>query len=373
MIAVQLTPMPHISPTMAARLKVCPLQVACDRDKAIQGMIIKGTAARLGTICHRVLEAVGKHAIPPTADWDAAFETLWGQEVARMAAEVEQSAHDCHLGSPERWPYYAKRRGWLKHMTRELWTRQRESVAVERAPGPGAVVAFERPYTAFDGRMRGTADVVRQIDGELVIEDYKTGAILEAGGETQAPTVRESYRQQLLLYAAMHHDSAGVWPTRARLIPIEGEPVDIVIDPQEASALALAALTLLNTYNMAVTAGASPRDLARSSQETCKWCGYHGVCDAVWETMSPEWEWSYHAVEGVVLAAQPTSRGLTNADVNVERSSVPSGTYRVQTDIPAVGAALVRALRSRVRITNLRFVGGRLVTTPTSGVWSVQD
>lgn len=373
MIAVQLTPLPHVSPTMAARLQVCPLQVACDRDKLIQSMLVKGTSARLGTICHRVLEAVGKHAIQPTADWDAAFEKLWGQEVARMEAEVEQSARDCHLGSPERWPYYAMRRAWLKHTAQDIWSRQGEGMVVKRAPERGIVVAFERRYTAFEGRMRGTADVVRQIDGELVIEDYKTGAILEAGGERLAPKVRESYRQQLLLYAAMHHNTEGVWPKRARLIPLEGEPVDIAIDPQEASALAMAALTLLDTYNAALAAGRDPRDLACPGQDTCKWCGYHGVCDAVWEAMSPEWEWSYHAVEGLVLAAQPTSRGLTNADVNVERSSVPSGTYRIQTDTPAVGAALVRAQRSRVRITNLRFVGGRLVTTPTSGVWSAQE
>lgn len=122
-------------------------------------------------------------------------------------------------------------------------------------------------------------------------------------------------------------------------------------------------------HNAAICAGAQPSDLARPSEETCKLCGYHGVCDAVWEAMSPKWTWPRYAIEGVVLAAQPISRGLTNADVHVERGSVLAGTYRVQTDIPACADALLRARQQRARITNLRYVAGRLITTSASGVW----
>lgn len=370
MSVVQLTPLTHITPTMVSRINACPFQVACDRDRAIQGMIVKGTAARLGTICHCVLEAIGKRAIAPTADWDAAFDVLWSQEAARMEAEIERSPRDRHVGSPARWPHYAMRRAWVKHIAHELWMRQREPAAARE---PGAAVLFERSYEAFGGRMKGTADVVRQVGGELVIEDYKSGPIMETGGEGHIPAVRESYRHQVLLYAAMHHDTTGVWPSRGRLIPLGGEPLDIVISPQEGSALADAALALLDSYNAAIRAGAQPSDLARPSEETCKWCGYHGVCDAVWEAMSPKWTWPRYAIEGVVLAAQPISRGLTNADVHVERGSVSAGTYRVQTDIPACADALLRARQQRARITNLRYVAGRLITTSASGVWPLSQ
>lgn len=45
-----------------------------------------------------------------------------------------------------RWPHYAMRRAWVKHIAHELWMRQREPAAARE---PGAAVLFERSYEAF--------------------------------------------------------------------------------------------------------------------------------------------------------------------------------------------------------------------------------
>jgi RecB family exonuclease len=364
---VRLAPLTHITPTMVARLKVCQLQVACDHDRTIQGMIVKGTAARLGTICHRVLEAIGKGAIAPDVPWNPAFDALWRQEVTRLETEIAQTPRQQHLGRAAYWPNYALRRAWLKHTAYLLWMRRRQQSPSTH--GSGVAVSFERPYDAFNGRMKGIADVVRRDNGELVIEDYKTGAITVTDEQTQETIVRDSYRQQVLLYAAMHYDTTGEWPARGRLIPIEGEPLSIAVDPQEASLLAEEALALLDAYNAMVGAGASPADLARPGQKTCQWCSYHGICDSVWNVMSPEWELSQHAIEGLVLAVHSKMRGVIDADFQVQRGSVPAGIYRLRSDIPSCGAALLDAQQCQVRVTNLRHVRQQLITTQTSGVW----
>lgn len=65
-------------------------------------------------------------------------------------------------------------------------------VATERRTGS------EVPLVSESLGLRGSADLISEVDGGVEIVDFKTGSVLDANGE-----VRRSYRLQLLAYALM--------------------------------------------------------------------------------------------------------------------------------------------------------------------------
>lgn len=120
---------------------------------------------------------------------------------------------------------------------------------------------------------------MRSSSGSLII-DYKTGAVAGASGQ-----LRDGYARQLKLYAYLEHEATEAWPTRGILIPFEGEPVDVAIDPGQCEALADDARAALAAYNAAVP-GAPP---ARPAPAACAWCDAAAVCPAFWEACDPDW------------------------------------------------------------------------------------
>ena len=73
-------------------------------------------------------------------------------------------------------------------------------------------------YQAFDGQLRGCADVVFESAQGVELIDYKTGKIFDEDEDGNC-TVKEKYWQQLHLYAAMHQDCTGTWPVKGHLVP----------------------------------------------------------------------------------------------------------------------------------------------------------
>lgn len=365
----QPTPLPYISPTSVNQLRQCMLRVAFDSDVASRVSIMFNPAAHLGSVCHRVLESIGKGAISPNADWNASFEQLWQSEVTKQEMTVHNNLQDQNLGAMRYWRGYAIKRARLKHLAYQLWLKQRYHLSITNRPPHSTGIEFR--YTAFQGQMRGTADMVRWETGELIIEDYKTGVITDHDEVTGDTILRESYRQQLLLYAAMHHDTTSHWPTRARLIPLEGVPIEFPIDKVVASHVAAEALDLLKQYNNAVTNSATQSELANPSAIHCHWCPYKTVCDTLWEHITPEWEWNHHTVEGVVTNLKFLQTRVV-ADLHVSNGSIASGFYHLHSINASISTAITQFTNQSIRISELKQRDNILCTTTTSLISSLQ-
>lgn len=347
-------PLAYTTPSGAASLGECLLRTAYDSDAAFRSSVPSSPAARLGTVCHRVLELAGEGALPAAEDpgWRKAFDAAWSAALGEQEQERMRNPLEAHWPPPERWPYFAAR----KVATRRLC--ERIVAATSPAPSDGgngvprAETVREQRQEAYGGKLRGRADVIKR-SPEPVIEDYKTGSVSEDGnGE-----VKSQYRTQMLLYAVLEREATGVWPKRATLVPLQGDPVVIEVDPAEATAAAEAAIAALDDYNRDVERGESPMELASPSPGACLFCPYAIQCPAFWSAAEPSW--IHHglvAVAGEMRGREESRLSTFNVKITRAAGSVGPGEYLLfQLDAERFGAIL--AVRDGAEVAAVGLAG----------------
>lgn len=292
------TPIPFTSPSTAAEMRRCMLRVAFSKSARHRSLVSRGPAARLGTACHAVLEAVGRGALDEVSEeeWDSHVRALWERAVQSQWDDARHSTADSELGPPVSWPYYYLRLAQLELITRELARGRRtddvaSTLALDGFVGASSQVrlGYEVSLEGFGGKLRGQADRVTVGPEGLCVDDYKTGAIYEHVEEPDhVASLKEDYRIQLLDYAALYHEETRIWPDSARVIPLHGEPVLVQVDPLEAERTAREAIVLFDRYNALASQGRAD-SLASPSPESCSTCSFRGPCDAYWANVAESW------------------------------------------------------------------------------------
>jgi hypothetical protein len=305
-----------VTPSSAQALNECQLRLAYASDADFSHHVPSTQAARLGTACHEVLQIAGEGGLPNPADpgWRSAFEETWQKAVDKQAADAAASPLEARWGDPQRWRYYNMRKIATRHLAERL------SASIIDDPEGSAAALHEAPQEAFGGKLRGRADVIRR-GAEPEIQDFKTGAVIDG----QDGDIKPSYRIQMLLYAVLERENNGVWPLRATLIPLEGQPVSIDIDPNEANRVAEACLGALDDYNATVRDGRPVAGLAAPSVRSCRFCPYAVRCPAFWDAIDLTWaEDGVRAIAGRVLAREIAELGTLALKVEIT-NGVASG------------------------------------------------
>ncbi len=284
--AVEMRPLPYVTPSRVFALEACFLRAAFDADPRYAARVFRGPKARLGSASHALLERVSKHELDgvPASERRRRLRELWVEEAGKEGAAARDSELEGHLGPPERWPGYNIQKARAVAAAMRMLERRDTATG-----GPGGSARAERFYSAYQGRLRGRADAVYPRGGRTEIEDYKTGAIHDElpGAGT---VLKTRFRRQLLLYAAMHHDETGIWPAAGSIVPLSGPKERFPIDPVEAEGEARAALAVMDSYNERVrTPGVRPESLASPTPAACGPCGHKRSCAPFWHWVSPEW------------------------------------------------------------------------------------
>ena len=311
----------YTTPSGAAGLAECLLRVAFGSDPECRSEVPNSPAARLGSVCHRILELAGQGRLGAAGvSFRGTFEAAWAAEIAREEEHRRRSALEAHWPSPERWPNYARR----KVATRRLAERIVESnEGPSRDGGPAGGVFQEVAQQAYNGQLRGRADVIRR-GAVHEVEDYKTGALVEADGSG----IKPQYRIQMLLYAALEYEATGEWPERATLIPLQGNPAVVEVAPAEALAVAQAAINDLGRYNRAVEDGADFGALADPSPAACAYCPYSIRCPAFWAAADETWrEAGIVALAGEIKRRAESRLSTFSLSLDMAAGSVPQGEY----------------------------------------------
>jgi hypothetical protein len=159
-----------------------------------------------------------------------------------------------------------------------------KAVALRRPVPEKALTGFERWVESQEGTVGGYIDHVLVSPEGPVLRDYKSGGI---HGETTAASsgLRESFVAQLRLYAALYAATAGIWPARLELVPLQGEPVAVPFDPAECAGLLADAVARLGRMNAIITAAAgTPQEaesqLASPCADACRHCPFRPGCRA---------------------------------------------------------------------------------------------
>jgi RecB family exonuclease len=340
-----MTPLPEarrievLSPSRAEAIRTCPLKVAFAQAGSGKGST--SDPARIGNICHDTLETlVRDHALdgPPTAE---AIRAAWD-----IAASHDAQRHP-QLSAPRRWTLALAR----------LFNVANRLAGIIAALPLEAELCTEIDLTSRDGSLSGRADLVARWDAGGTLVDYKTGVATDrATGE-----LRDSYAGQLRLYAFLEHETRGVWPERAILLPFVGDPVEVSIDPDECEATAEDASAALAGYNLAAE-GVPP---ATPTAAACCWCDAAAACPAFWDACDESWrEEGVYAAQGAVEFAKATPLGGLSVRLTGAR-----GSLRGELSIRGLDTELEAALPAGVTISlvglRLDRAAGGLTPTPS--------
>jgi hypothetical protein len=176
--------------------------------------------AILGNIAHAFFESVTTPGAPRD---DAGLDRAWGAAVDALQRRAE---HD----SDERdWvPFAESIRGLERTRLRAIRHATALPSGISGSPSPsesgnqrrlGAEVRVSVP--APPTTLRGSIDLVFELDGLLHIVDWKTGSVLDQ----QTGKVKAEYQDQLNLYAGMYGEAFGRFPDRLELRPFVGPAI----------------------------------------------------------------------------------------------------------------------------------------------------
>jgi hypothetical protein len=282
-VKFRLSPIAALSPTAFVGLRQCALREVWRATGAMQ-LLPSSPAAVLGVVIHGLLEDSGRGFFTPGDS--SAIELRWNELIAEAEARMASRWLEGHFIPLSRSvPDYEVRRIQARARAIEISAMARRSsigTRLEDIPESGLITGCEVPVATPDGRIRGRIDAVIVDNGQPVIRDYKSGAIFESvAGSTDS--VKESYKVQLRLYAALYASATGVWPVRLELVPLVGEPIPIPFDQPACVRLLNDAYDALGVVNDQIESGGSIGSveirLAAPKPEVCRQCSFRPACD----------------------------------------------------------------------------------------------
>jgi hypothetical protein len=228
-----------------------------------------------GTVVHRLI------AHPPA---DADFERAYDVELKK---ELERAS-----GAQSRDPWLAvfSRADLSGRLVLDLpnfAVRRAEGIALARRFAANAVTPSLSTMESLElhesvttsGGVRAAVDLLSETGGLLVVTDFKTGAIYEPDSDELA--VKQQYRTQLLIYAAMIHTERARWPDRIRLISSDGTVHEEPINRVEVQSLLDRCIRLRNETETALASG-ELATLARGLDTgACATCSRRHRCPAL--------------------------------------------------------------------------------------------
>jgi len=244
------TPLEHTSPTRNEELRECFLRVVFQSDKNYSHIWYVSTHALLGSIAHKLMELVthGDFDDVGENELDKEINKCWQELVQNEVKNLKDNIMS-KVPEPVKWPKYA-----LKMVAA---CRFASRIASQRQQQPIYLIApsMEPPksevwYEGYGGKLIGRIDFIRHTDSGLEIIDYKSGYVMqqeETGGYVQQ--LREGYKRQMLLYAALVHINEGQWPSKLIMESlIDGSHV-VDYTPIESEKTVEEALLILDLYN----------------------------------------------------------------------------------------------------------------------------
>jgi CRISPR/Cas system-associated exonuclease Cas4 (RecB family) len=300
-LATPLQPLKRISPSRYASLKSCPLREVLASTPGIPKMLPDSPEAKLGTVIHKLLELAVKGSISDLASASA----FWDTEVSRIENEMASNPLEHHLMPLSRKcrNYEVKRSQCFLMVESVLSTVSKSAGRAQEFPsGMGTEIWVESP----DRKVGGKIDAVRENHGIEVI-DYKTGAVLQ---EVSDPlSIREEYKTQLKLYAALYFLTFEKWPSRLLIVGLSSEEHGIEFDHEECLVLLEEAVKRFDQINESIKKGFAWEDLANPSPGACKYCPFRPLCKAYLETEKEGQGWPVDVV-GTVQTRTLLKNGL---------------------------------------------------------------
>jgi len=263
-----------LSPTLAEILLECSYRAAFRGDPEFNNLDRPNNFQTLGTIRHRVSEAVHKGALNEVelSSVKDAIGDLWDQITAEEAANHASRWSSSELPDVNSWLGYQNARANAKRALTRTITDYRNSNHKLRKPD------IENWLYDQELGIRGKPDRIEYHAQGSIIVDIKTGR--------PEATMKESWRRQLLLYAHLVQKASGETPIAIAIETASGNRLQEAITKKQIRDTVEQSLLLVKKFNEHL---ANPAQLASPSQENCEYCSYKIHCEPFWEAVQHDW------------------------------------------------------------------------------------
>lgn len=239
--------------------------------------------AELGSVIHKLFEVAGRGQLIE-ASKEKVDET-W----ARLIMEAEDRMLKSHVRKllvplSKSIPDFEVRR--LRACRRAVQIAQEIRCSpLKFNDDSSGCTGFELWIETNDGAVGGYIDHIKRTDQGIVLVDYKSGAVLERdSGGTRV--VKEAYKDQMELYAALYHYKFGEWPVDLEIVRLEGAVMKLEWEPVGAEQLLASARRLIQDVNMKIAEVQSGKigatSLASPNARGCGVCLFRPGCQAYW-------------------------------------------------------------------------------------------
>lgn len=292
----------RVSPSRYTAMHACLLREVWSAS-GNEPLLPSSPLAELGSVIHRLLEAAGRGQLDggQNGNVDATWEELISQAEKKMALSALRQ-HQVPLS--RNIPDFDVRKLRACHRAAEIAhdAFRSHDDRPRQSPHP---TGFELWVESHDGQVGGYIDRVTMTKDGVVLSDYKSGAILDSGIGGGPGELKRAYKDQMELYAGLYRLKCGAWPIGLRIVPLQGTPVEVVLDPEDAERLLAEASTFLCAANERIAkvmnGSAEITALAVPQAMHCKLCLFRPACRAYWITRKLESQEKWPAdVKGVL-------------------------------------------------------------------------
>jgi hypothetical protein len=271
-----------VSPTLAEILRNCPLQATFYQVPELNHFVLSNPKAWLGIAYHEVLEKLWLPRDDDSTD-DQLVEDLWISAIGTLRQKALAHQFDNRFENPEKWPGYYLVWACLTIRAQEALSRKSQLRLLSESVNAIPYVR-EKQLAAMGGKLIGKPDVISPDE----IWDYKSGSIYDEVSEG-VRVVKEGYARQLLLYGQLVRENYGKYPARGKLLPMQGETVEIELEPEQCAKEAADAVHILDSANAKLADSTDVPTIATPSASSCRWCKFKLVCPAFWQQVDVTW------------------------------------------------------------------------------------
>ena len=278
-------PLQSISPTAFIGANECALKMVWS-SSGNPALLPTFPGVYGGRAVHRLLLEAGQGQLPPDKTM---ISTRWNEIVEDVHSEMRAVSVERHLVPlSDSDPHMAVRRIQAIQKAHEIAGTRQPQRRDGRVMEPTARYGREIPVRSSDGLIRGRIDAAIPHNGGVVVRDYKSGEITETSGKSD-PQLKETYRIQLKMYAALYAESFGKWPDSLEVVPLSGAAQEVAFEKEDCSNLLAGAKLILRQLNNKIMSNAKtvlPSLLASPSPGACTYCQYRPAC-RVYQAATP--------------------------------------------------------------------------------------
>ena len=349
----------RVSPSRYTAMQTCLLREVWAAS-GNEPLLPPSPVAELGSVIHQLLEIAGRGQLE--GGGKAKVDAVWDELISEVEKKMTLRRLSKHLVPLTRSISdfeVRKLRAFLR--AAEI---AHDALRVHNGRGKHSQepTGFELWVENDTGQVGGYIDRVTMTEDGVVLCDYKSGALLDFGTEKGPGDLKRAYRVQLLLYAALYQIKCRIWPVRLEVVPLQGNPVKVGFEPEDAERLLAEASTFLRVANERIAQvenrSAETTSLASPQAAHCRFCLFRPACEAYWIAKGHESQEKWPAdVQGFLRETTRLRNGKLSMRI-AEGDSCTSHitTVRSLTDCSDRHPLLHRILiRSRVAIYGLEY------------------